>query len=68
MNAEDSSRLSLLHTDILGPAMQRWATWITEGGVESEWDDYTAELDGLGLTEAVEIHQRYYDEYLAAQG
>ncbi|THV40887.1 extracellular solute-binding protein [Glycomyces buryatensis] len=68
MNAEDSSRLSLLHTDLLGPAMQRWATWITEGGVESEWDAYTAELEGLGLTEAVEIHQRYYDDYQANLG
>jgi putative aldouronate transport system substrate-binding protein len=66
MNAEDSNRLSLLHTDLLGPAMQRWATWITEGGVESEWDSYVAEMEGLGLTEAVEIHQRYYDDYLAS--
>lgn len=68
MNAEDSSRLALLHTDLLGPAMQRWATWITEGGVDSEWDSYVAELEGLGLTEAVELHQRYYDEYRASRG
>jgi putative aldouronate transport system substrate-binding protein len=66
MNAEDSGRLSLLHTDLLGPAMQRWATWITEGGVESEWDAYVEEMEGLGLTEAVEIHQRYYDDYRAS--
>ncbi|MCD0447042.1 extracellular solute-binding protein [Glycomyces sp. A-F 0318] len=66
MGAEDSSRLSLLHTDLLGQAMQRWATWITEGGVESEWDSYVEEMEGLGLTEAVEIHQRYYDEYRAS--
>lgn len=68
MNAEDSSRLSLLHTDLLGPAMQRWATWITEGGVESEWDAYTTEMETLGLTEAVDIHQGYYDAYLESRG
>lgn len=67
MNAEDSSSISLLHTDLLGPAMQRWATWITEGGVESDWDSYVAEMEGLGLTEAVEIHQRYYADYLASR-
>lgn len=68
MSQEDLSTISLNDTGIFGIAMQRWATWITEGGIENDWDAYVAELEGVGLTQNVEIHQRYYDEFVASQG
>jgi putative aldouronate transport system substrate-binding protein len=48
--------------------MQRWATWITEGGIESDWDGYVAEVEGSGLAQNIEIHQSYYDEFSSSQG
>ncbi|SEE80161.1 extracellular solute-binding protein [Ruania alba] len=68
MSEEDLNQLSLNNTAVFGIAMQRWATWITEGGVEDEWDAYVAEVEGSGLTQNIEIHQSYYDEFAASQG
>jgi len=68
MNQEDLNTLSVNNTAVFTIAMQRWATWITEGGVENDWDTYVAELEGSGLTQNVEIHQGYFDEFSASQG
>lgn len=68
MSQEDLNTLSINNTAVFNIAMQRWATWITEGGVESDWDTYVAEVEGAGLTQNIEIHQGYYDEFSASQG
>ncbi|UFU03126.1 extracellular solute-binding protein [Ruania suaedae] len=68
MTEEDLNTLSLNNTAVFAIAMQRWATWITEGGVESEWDGYVSEIEGAGLAQNVEIHQGYYDDFEAPQG
>ncbi|WP_159619027.1 extracellular solute-binding protein [Ruania rhizosphaerae] len=68
MSEEDLNQLSLNNTAVFGIAMQRWATWITEGGADSGWDAYVAEVEGAGLAQNLEIHQRYYDEFAASQG
>lgn len=67
MSAEDLSTVALNDTAIFGIAMPKFAEWITSGGVEDQWDDYVAQLDGLGLTQNVEIHQKYYDQYIASK-
>jgi putative aldouronate transport system substrate-binding protein len=68
LSAEDSSTVSLNNTNFLAIAMQSWATWITEGGAESGWDDYVAQLEAAGVPQNVEIYQGYYDEYVASLG
>uniref|UniRef100_UPI003B3A2C2F extracellular solute-binding protein n=1 Tax=Pseudactinotalea sp. TaxID=1926260 RepID=UPI003B3A2C2F len=60
MSEEDLSALALNNTAVFSIAMQRWAEWVTNGGVASQWDAYVAELEGLGMTQNIEIHQRYY--------
>ena len=37
---------------------------IMEGGIESEWDSFRAQLDRMGLKEYIEIYQKSYDAYL----
>lgn len=64
MSQEDSNTVSLNDTAVMNLAMTRWAEWVTGGGVEDDWEAYVAELENSGLTENVEIHQRYFDEYL----
>jgi len=68
MSQEDLNTLSLNNTAVFSVAMQRWATWITEGGVENDWDSYVTELQNSGMTQNIEIHQGYYDEFAASQG
>ncbi|UFU06656.1 extracellular solute-binding protein [Ruania halotolerans] len=68
MSEEDLNQLSLNNTAVFGIAMQRWATWITEGGVEADWDTYVAEVEGAGLAQNIEIHQGYYSEFAGSQG
>lgn len=67
MSQEDLNTLSLNNPAVFNVAMQRWATWITEGGVEEQWDSYVTELQNSGLTQNLEIHQGYYDEFAAPQ-
>jgi putative aldouronate transport system substrate-binding protein len=65
---EDLNTMSLNNTAILNITQTKFAEWITSGGVEKEWDNYVSQVEGSGLHENIEIHQRYYDEYMADQG
>jgi putative aldouronate transport system substrate-binding protein len=40
------------------------AQWITQGGIESEWDQYVRDLRASGIDENVKIMQKYYDIYV----
>lgn len=37
------------------------AEWITQGGVDEEWDAYVEELNKMGVDEYVRIYQEAYD-------
>jgi putative aldouronate transport system substrate-binding protein len=42
-----------------------WAKWVTEGGIENEWDAYIDHLTKNGLEENLKILQKYQDAYIA---
>ncbi len=67
MTADDLNTLNLNNTNVLALTMAKFAEWVTEGGVEEQWDDYVTQLEGLGMPENIEIYQRYYDGYVANQ-
>ena len=67
MTAEDLNTLNLNNTNVLAQTMAKFAEWVTQGGVEEQWDDYVTQMDGLGMPENIEIYQRYYDEFVANQ-
>ena len=67
MSAEDLSTIAINDTAILGLAMPKFAQWITAGGVEQEWDTYVSQLEQVGLTQNVDLHQKYFDEYIASK-
>ena len=53
--------------DILDYINRKNAEWITQGGVDEEWDAYVEELNKMGVDEYVRIYQEAYDaveEYL----
>lgn len=39
------------------------ASWILNGGIEEEWDEYLKNMDKYGLQEYLSIKQKYFDEY-----
>ena len=45
-----------------------YAHWVTEGGIEEEWDDYLAQLDQMGLQELLEIQRTAYAAYQESLG
>ncbi|WP_100407909.1 extracellular solute-binding protein [Bacillus solitudinis] len=63
---EDNNTMSLINTDLMNLAMSKYSYWITEGGVESDWDKYVEQLRTMGIDKNIEIMQSYYDEYAKA--
>ncbi|MEL5991159.1 ABC transporter substrate-binding protein [Microbacterium phosphatis] len=63
MSADDLNTISLNNTTILNLTQTKFAEWLTQGGIEDQWDDYVAQVEGAGLTQNIEIHQKYYDEF-----
>lgn len=65
---EDTTRISELHTDIANTVNEKKAAWITgTGDIDAEWEDFKQTLTDIGIDEYVEILQKTYDVYQAAQ-
>lgn len=39
-------------------------SWILNGGIEEEWDSYLQKMEDYGLSEYLEIKQKYFDAYI----
>jgi putative aldouronate transport system substrate-binding protein len=63
----DQDELSLLKTDITKYVDQKFAQWVTVGGIEKEWDGYLKELDKMNLNKMLEIYQKGHDNYYATE-
>jgi hypothetical protein len=62
LSPEDNARVADINA-VLDPFKLQAFSEFTTGArdIESGWDAYLAELDGMGSTEMVEIMQKYYD-------
>lgn len=65
LEAEADIELSNYNVDLINIFTTNFATWISVGGVEAEWDNYLKELDKAGLDEALAIYQTALDNYFA---
>ena len=61
---EEAQDMIQLSSDIGGHIARTTARWITQGGVEDEWDEYLATLESLGLARYIEIYRNTYARYL----
>lgn len=66
-SADDNNQLALVRTNLTNLTETKWANWIQNGGIDKEWDSYVQELEKAGLKQFLEIHQKYYDEYMKNQ-
>lgn len=62
---EELNRISAISTDIYSYVEAQYAHWVTEGGIEDEWDAYIEQLNAMGLEELVGIQVTAYEAYLA---
>ena len=61
-SVEDSNRLNTIETQYRNYVNEMEAKWISAGGIEDEWESYLANLENIGLSEALSIRQKYYDD------
>lgn len=62
---EDNNKMSLVNTELMNLGMANFSKWVTEGGIDDEWDAYVEKMNQIGLPSNLEITQKYYDEYKA---
>lgn len=62
---DELNRISAISTDIYSYVEAQYAHWVTEGGIEDEWDAYIEQLNAMGLEELVSIQVTAYEAYLA---
>ncbi|MDO5795084.1 MAG: ABC transporter substrate-binding protein [Turicibacter sp.] len=60
---EDLDTINFIEADIMSYVNTKRAQWITEGGIEAEWESYKKELEKMGLNDLMEIYQRGLDSY-----
>lgn len=63
--ADQLSTLAILYTDIDAYAEATEATWVTEGGVEEQWDSYIGTLTMMGYEDFMQIQTDAYNTYMA---
>ena len=63
--AEENEELPTLTTDIDKYVETTRAKWVTEGGIDEEWDAYIEQLNTMGLEQLVQIYTDAYERYTA---
>lgn len=63
MSPEDMKQLNAIDADIRNLVTKTQAKWITQGGIDAEWNDYLKQLEALGLSKMLQIRQAGYDRF-----
>lgn len=64
-SVEDNNTMTLNNTAMLSLTMAKWAEWVTNGGVEDQWNEYLDNVKKTGIEKNIEIIQKYYDDYMS---
>ena len=65
--ADQLSTLAMLYTDIDAYVSATEATWVTEGGVEEQWDNYIGTLTMMGYEDFIQIQKDAYTTYMESK-
>lgn len=65
VTSEQQEKLTSNSTGLVQITMSNFAKWVTEGGIENEWDAYQQTLKDNKLDEDIQIQQDIYDSYKA---
>ena len=58
---DEVDELSLLQQDIVSHVLRTQARWITDGGIEDEWDAYIQQLELLNIERYVELYRTAFE-------
>jgi putative aldouronate transport system substrate-binding protein len=61
--SEESLELATVWTDLDLVIQQQVAQWVTQGGVEREYDAFIRRVNTMGLPRVVQIYQTAYDRF-----
>lgn len=64
---QENERLAFLTTDLISYVDQMTAKFITEGGIDENWDTYIGKLKDLGMDEYVQIKTRIHERALSGR-
>lgn len=65
--ADQLSTLAMLYTDIDAYVSATEASWVTEGGVEDQWENYIGTLTMMGYEDFIQIQKDAYTTYMASR-
>lgn len=60
-SAEELEELTLLQTEITQHVIQTHSRWMSQGGIDKEWDAYVAQLNNLGLQRYIELYKKAFE-------
>lgn len=61
---DEANEATIIVTDLGEYVKNTTAKWISEGGIDAEWDSYLKKLDSLQLARYTEIKQLAYDRFM----
>ncbi len=67
MSQEDTEQISNLNADLNKTINSTRSEWVMNGFDDADWDQFQSDLEAYGLSEYLEIMQKYYDSYTAAE-
>jgi len=62
---QETNELARLETDLINYISQMQARWVTQGGIDTEWDNYITQLDRMGLSRYVQIKTDAFNRFKA---
>ena len=65
MSQEDTEDLADVQDDITKTINAAKSAWVMNGVTDDQWEDFKDDLEAYGLSEALEIYQKYLDAYYA---
>lgn len=67
MSAEDTETISNLNADLNKTINATRSDWVMNGFTDADWDQFQSDLEAYGLSQYLEIMQKYYDAYASAE-
>ena len=62
--ADELDQIGFLSPEVLNYVNQQYAHWVTEGGVDAEWDAYIEQLNKMGVNDLIKTHLDPYARYI----
>lgn len=63
LSNEELDQVSFANTDINTLVKEKFASWIVNGTIDSEWGAYVSQLETLGVDDVIATYQQAYDRF-----